>query len=167
MGKSFSLQPFAIGLVLGVVLATAWFYGHTTKPTINDATHQGSSEATSSAVQNSQPTPVDISGALSVSNQSAGSSVLIESVTVPPPGVWVAVREIDGGTLGNILGAVRAKGPRSAFMVPLLRNTKPGTTYAVELYRDNGDELFNAGSDSTYVDFSSDNPVIAYFTTTN
>ena len=37
---------------------------------------------------------VPLSGAVSVANQSAGSSVTIESVTVPPPGVWIAVREI-------------------------------------------------------------------------
>ncbi len=155
-----------MGIALGALLATAWFYGHaaqTVSPVSAEFPAPGKT-ATSTPLDTSLPT--DTSGSLSVSEQVAGSSVAIESVTVPPPGVWVAVREVEKGQLGNVLGAVRAKGPRSNFTVPLLRNTKPGTTYAVELYRDNGDEFFNAASDSTYVDFTSDQAVVAYFTTT-
>lgn len=107
------------------------------------------------------------SGAISVTNQSAGSLVLIESVTVPQPGVWVAVREVNGNDLGNVLGAVRVSGPRSAISVPLLRSTEPGLSYAVELYRTDDGDTFNPAINSVYVDFTTGMPVIARFTTTN
>lgn len=107
------------------------------------------------------------SGAISVVNQSAGSSVTIESVTVPQPGVWVAVREVNGSDLGNVLGAIRVNGPRSAISVPLLRATEPGLPYAVELYRTDGGEEFNLATNSVYVDFATGAPVIVHFTTTN
>lgn len=166
MGKTFSVQPFVVGIALGALLATAWFYGHPSN-TISQTTPVANTTGIAPATTTVRAVlPTDRSGALSVSDQAAGSAVRVESVTVPPPGVWIAVREVENGQLGNILGAVRAKGPRSNFSVPLLRNTKPGTTYAAELYRDNGDELFNAASDSAYVDFASDQVVTTYFTTT-
>jgi hypothetical protein len=107
-----------------------------------------------------------LSGAISVQNQSPGESVAIESVTVPPPGVWVAVREVQGTDLGNVLGAARVGGPRSNFSVSLLRATEPGHTYAVELYRDDGSGNFDLANDSVYVDFDTGQRVVAYFTTT-
>ncbi len=107
-----------------------------------------------------------LSGAVSVANQPAGSSVTIESVTVPPPGVWIAVREVHGNDLGNVLGAVRVTGPQSNVSIPLLRATQSGSSYAVELYRDSGNDVFDLVSDSVYVDFTTGAPVIVYFTTT-
>lgn len=122
---------------------------------------------------NASPTPQSSekagspeSGAVSVSDQAAGEVVIIESVTVPPPGVWVAVREVFGRDLGNILGAVRVSGPQSNISVPLLRATEPGLSYAVELYRDDGGKTFDLTSDSVYVDFATGASVITYFTTT-
>jgi len=106
-----------------------------------------------------------VSGAVSVTNQPAGPQVTIESVTVPPPGVWIAVREVVGNDLGNVLGAVRVTGPRSSVSIPLLRATQPGSSYAIELYRDGGNDVFDLSTDSVYVDFTTGAPVIAYFTT--
>ncbi len=107
----------------------------------------------------------DASGAVSVADQAAGDSVLIESVTVPPPGVWAVVHEYDGAERGNALGAERVHGPVSHVVVPLLRSTVPGMTYAVVLYRDNGDGVFNLADDSVYVDFDTGQPVVAPFKT--
>lgn len=106
------------------------------------------------------------SGAISVTNQPAGDTVLIESVTVAPPGVWVAIRETNGESLGNILGAARVQGPRTEVSVPLLRATLPGLVYAAELYRDDGDGRFDLASDSVYIDFDTGSRVVARFITT-
>lgn len=89
----------------------------------------------------------------------------MESVTVPPPGVWVAVREVQGNDLGNVLGAARAAGPRSNLSVPLLRATKAGRQYAVELYRDDNGGSFDPAANSVYVDFDTGARAVAYFTT--
>ena len=102
-----------------------------------------------------------------MSDQAAGSAVIVDSVTVPPPGVWVAVRETGGDTLGNVLGAMRVGGPRMNVSVPLLRATEPGHTYAVQLYRDDNNGLFDPTLNSVYVDFTTDARVVVYFKTTN
>ena len=92
--------------------------------------------------------------------------VTVESVTVPPPGVWVAVREMNGNELGNVLGAAWVNGPKSEVSVSLLRATKPGSSYAVQLYRDDGTGVFDSSINSVYVDFDTGTRVVAYFTTT-
>lgn len=155
MMKRFSLSSFVAGVMLGVLAAGAWFLGG--NPAL--APLSPSAQATSTGAAALQ------SGALSVTDQSAGDSVVVESITVPPPGVWVAVREMDGNDLGNVLGAAYARGPRSNFPVPLLRATEPGRSYAVELYRNDANGSFDFSKNSVYVDFSTGEPVIAYFKT--
>ena len=152
--------PFLIGLALGALAASAWFLGETVFITTEPA-----SETTASSTP--LATPADKSGTLAVSNQPAGMTVVVDTETVPPPGVWVAVRDVNtDGTLGNILGAARAHGPVANFSIPLLRATVPGTQYAVILYRENGDGVFDPPEDSVYVDFDSGSRVVQYFTTT-
>lgn len=159
MTRSLSVPSLALGIVIGALLTAAWAFGSVPAQTASSSVP---TVATSTAPVLTSST----SGAVSVQNQAAGSSVTIESITVPPPGVWVAVREVQGTELGNVLGAARALGPRTAFMVPLLRATTPGNTYAVELYRDNGNNVFDLTTDSVYVDFDSGDRVVSYFTTT-
>jgi hypothetical protein len=150
---------FVIGLALGTLFSAAWFLGMPPKP-LSD-TSFASTSVTSTSTNSMSPA----SGAVSVSDQKAGDSVLIDSVTVPPPGVWVAVREMAGSSLGNVLGAARARNPMSNLSVPLLRGTVPGQTYAVELYRDDGDGMFDANQDSVYVDFDTGQRVVVLFKT--
>ena len=159
MMKSFSMASFVAGFMFGVLSIGAWVIGDTFSPSLPPPLSV--SPLTTNA---SGTTPQ--SGAVSVTNQSAGPVVVVESVTVPPPGVWVAIRETNGTDLGNVLGAVRVNGPRSAISVPLLRATVPGSSYAVELYRDGGNDVFDLATDSVYVDFATGAPVIAYFATT-
>lgn len=102
-------------------------------------------------------------GTVSVADQPAGNSAIVESVTVPPPGVWVAVRDMTGNMVGNILGAAHARGPVSLFEVPLLRSTVSGRTYAITLYRDDGDDAFDLEKDSAYVDFDTGERVLVLF----
>lgn len=144
--------------MLGILFAAAWLVG-------GEVPASPFLTLTAPTMESEKGLPE--SGAISVTDQPAGTEVVIESVTVPPPGVWVAVREVSGRDLGNVLGAIRVNGPQSAFSVPLLRATEPGLSYAVELYRDDGDGAFNLATDSVYVDFSTGAPVIAYFATSN
>ena len=147
------LAVFFLGITVGIALSLAWFFG---APSQFDSTTLTSSTTPKMATT----TP---SGAVSVSDQVAGDSVSITSVTVPPPGVWVSVRDLNGDSLGNVLGAVRVHGPVSNVVVPLLRPTVAGRTYAVQLYRDDGDSQFDHNVDSVYVDFDTGQPVTVLF----
>ena len=151
------MSSFIIGVMLGLLLAGAWFFGSdiglvSSTPTSLLATTTGSSLLES--------------GAVSVADQIFGESVVVESITVPPPGVWIAVREADGSDLGNVLGAARVTGPHGAVTIPLLRPTEPKRSYAVELYRDDNNGAFDPSINSVYVDFDTGARVVAFFTTT-
>lgn len=153
----FSTGSFVAGVMLGALLAGAWFFGGDvsllpfTSPSLLATTTVSSLEE---------------SGAVSVADQPAGPSVTVESVTVPPPGVWVAVREVNGADLGNVLGAARVVGPHSSITVTLLRSTEPKRSYAVELYRDDNNGAFDPNVNSVYVDFDIGARVVSYFMTT-
>lgn len=156
MMKSFSTNSFIAGLMFGVLLSGAWFLGGNIPlvPTPSSA-----------LPADEQAFSLSEGGSVSVHNQRPGDTVVVESVTVPPPGVWVAVREVVGDELGNVLGAVRIAGPRSDISVPLLRATEPGRSYAVQLYRDDGSGVFDIAVNSVYVDFDTGARVVAYFST--
>lgn len=156
MMNHFSMSSFVAGIMLGVLLTGAWFFGGTT------ALLPGSS---ASLFATSTESGVPESGAITVANQPSGGTVVVESITVPPLGVWVAVREVRGSDLGNVLGAARASGPHSNFLISLLRATEPGRSYAVELYRDDASGTFDLTKNSVYVDFDTGARVVAYFTT--
>jgi hypothetical protein len=145
--------------IIGILAASAWFFELRLEKMKDQATDTASSTTSSATIQDSSH------GAVAVHDQQAGDSVLIDSVDVPAPGVWIAVAEIRGSDLGNILGAARALGPADNTFVPLLRATIPGKEYAVVLYRDNGDGSFDHTSDSVYVDFASGERVVAPFKT--
>ena len=163
------MQTFIGGLVVGVLLSIAWFYGNATWNVALTPNQQATASSTAPLSAAALVTATSTSAALAVSDQPAGGSVTIESVSVPPPGVWAAVREVNAGTLGNVLGAARAGGPRTNVVVPLLRATMPGRTYAVELYRASvaTSSVFDLTSASVYVALSSGKPVIVYFNTVN
>lgn len=157
MKSYFSMSSFVGGFMLGALLIGMW--------TVDVGFSLPFSSASSPApVKKVAPSESD---AIRVTNQSAGSVVMVDSLVVPPPGVWIAVREVNGPSLANVLGAARARGPGIAIPVSLLRSTEPGLLYAVQLYRDDGSETFDLASDSVYIDFATGAPVIVYFTTTN
>ncbi len=151
----FSTSSFVAGIMLGVLLTGAWFIGDT-MPSLPFVSSAPLATSTQSALLES--------GAVSVIDQPAGNSVIVESITVPPPGVWVAVREVNGRDLGNVLGAARATGPKSAFLISLLRSTEPDRPYAIQLYRDDNG-AFDPAVNSVYVDFETGLRVVAYFST--
>jgi hypothetical protein len=156
--KNFSTHSFIIGVMLGVLLTGAWFVGGETVLLSGESF---------SRLATSTESLLTTSGAIAVADQPPGESVAIESVTVPPPGVWVAVREVQAGNLGNVLGAVRVGGPKSGLSVPLLRATEGGRSYAIQLYRDDNNGGFDPAQNSVYVDFDTGARVVAYFKTTD
>lgn len=143
--------------MLGMLLSGAWFLS-------GNIPLLPAPSSTLSTEEQTFPLPED--GSVSVHDQSSGDTVVVESVTVPPPGVWVAVREVAGGDLGNVLGATRIAGPRSNVSISLLRATEPSRSYAVQLYRDDGNGVFDVSVNSVYVDFDTGARVVAYFSTT-
>lgn len=151
------MTSFVAGFMIGILFAAAWLLRGEVPP----------SPFSTLSPTGEEKNVIPESGAIAVADQAAGTEVVVESVTVPPPGVWVAVREMGGGDLGNVLGAMRLGGPRSSISIPLLRATYPGLSYAVQLYRDDGDGVFDLATDSVYVDFGTGAPVIAYFMTIN
>lgn len=158
MMKHFSIGSFIVGALLGVLFMSVQFYrGFTNHAQPPQALFNATS--TSATITNG--------GSVSVATQAAGNSVVVESVTVPAPGVWVAVREIIDNDLGNVLGAIHINGPLSNITVPLLRPTEPGRTYAVQLYRDDAGGTFSASVNSAYIDFDTGVKAVAYFTTAN
>lgn len=157
---TFSLHSFTIGIIGGVLIGAVLF---ATKdaPLLPSIQTPPVTESTSTV-----PKTMPKSGALSVVDQPSGSDVLIESVTVPAPGVWIAIREMNGDDLGNVLGAARVKGPASSVIVHLLRDTAPERKYTAMLYRaDNGD-VFDPAVNSVYVDYESGARVTESFLTT-
>lgn len=158
MMTHFSPSSFIVGLMFGALLAGAWFLR-------GDSVFVPFSSSPPLTTNTVSLSPV--SGTVSVVDQPAGDSVLVESVTVPTPSVWVAVREMNGNDLGNVLGAARVGGPRNGVVVPLLRATEPARPYAVELYRDDHDGRFDPAGNSVYIDFDTGAPAVAYFKTTD
>ena len=157
----FSINSFVAGIMLGALLAGAYFLG-------NDVVGLPFFSAGNTALDNSNLKSVGgSSGAISLVNQPAGAVVTIESLLVPSPNVWVAVREVRQNSLGNVLGAERVAGSQKNFTVSLLRATTANQSYAVQLYRDDGNGTFDPATNSTYIDFDTGAPVVSYFTTTN
>ncbi len=176
---------FISGCAVGALFVWGWVSttrapallpsGSTSTPSLSGTSGQAPSQETASssfATAQSSTTQAETfspamaqSGAVEVIDQPAGKSVVVQSVTVPPPGVWIAVRETQGTTLGNVLGAARVHGPRSRVIVDLLRATQPNRTYVVELYRPGAAGSGFSVHDSVYVDFDTGQPVIVPFHT--
>jgi len=156
MSAHFSPTSFSAGLVIGALLSAAWLYGG-----VSELPDLWGPSSTTSSVKSD----VSESRLLSVADQSAGSEVMVASVATASPGVWVAVRETVGETLGNVLGAARVGGPRENVVVSLLRATEPSRTYALQLYRDDNNGTFDLKMNSVYVDFETGSRVVVYFKT--
>ena len=157
MKATFSPLSFIAGAVIGGLLVVGWYSGGISQSSLTASTSPETSTTTSSSSE---------STLLTVSDQAAGKSVLVDSIIAPVQGVWIAVRDINGDELGKVLGAARVSGTRSNVTVQLLRATEAGKEYAVELYRDDSNGTFEAGLNSVYIDFDTSAPAIVHFKTT-
>lgn len=136
-----TLVAFVVGLLIGGMLVWA-FSGPT-----NEAPKE-TSEAADVVVEEAPATEETTETGLSVGeanittgNQPAGTVVTIKDATYPFEEGWVAVRDYTDGVEGFVLGAVRFS--KADGLVPtevvLLRPTVAGNTYALSLYKENGD----------------------------
>jgi len=148
------------GVVVVLIVIGAWYLGTSLKPTSGTSTtidtsttgssvdgsyNTGANTGTTGTGTMSDTGTVKVSGeAITVSDQPAGSYVMVSSVTLPQMG-WVAVRDSSGHTLG---AARFDAGTYSAVQVPLLRNTTSGEHYQVLLYVDDGDKVFDLHKDT-------------------
>lgn len=81
--------------------------------------------------------------AIMVADQGAGSVATVGSVETDAS-AWVAVREDMNGMPGNVLGAARVDAGESRnIVIRLLRPTEAGKTYQINLFKDNGDRVFD------------------------
>jgi len=156
MMQRFSTSSFVIGVMLGIILAGAWFLGKDS-PIL---------PVSSFLADNDKGESLPVSGSIVVADQAAGPEVVVKSVAAPVYGIWVAIREVDEKDLGNVLGAARVSGLQTNIIVSLLRATEPSRPYAVELYRDDNNGAFDPSANSVYVDFDTGSRAVAYFKTT-
>jgi hypothetical protein len=89
-------------------------------------------------------------GSLTVDDQAAGTTVVLDSVTYPSTDGWVVVRDYENGTAGSILGAARYSTDvgLTPDVVTVLRATEAGNTYQVMFYSENGDRMFDLRDDA-------------------
>jgi len=164
------------GIVVVLLLIGAWYLGTTHKvgssmgwsstgTTTTTADSSASNTAQTTTGTNSTVSAADMQvggGAITVSDQPAGSFVVVKSVTLAQPG-WVAIRDAAGKTLG---AGYFAAGTQTAVQVPLLRNTTSGEKYQALIYADDGDRTFDLHKDTLVM--NSDGSVAgASFTATN
>ncbi len=93
-----------------------------------------------------------VSAPATVLDQQAGKSVTVREVNMPAPGVWVAIAEMRGDVVWRVLGARHAFSKGTDFPVGLLRPTVPNAEYAVILFTDDGDGIFELHGDAPVED---------------
>lgn len=133
------------GLVIGFLIGWTW---KEEKMSIDDVNKNVVATSTLSAV----PFPakmydtVEATSSVAVDDQRAGSLVFVKHTEVSKP-TWIAVREMLGDTVGNILGAQMITNTSDDVPVTLVRGTVAGQKYAVFLYQDDGNGQFEFRQD--------------------
>lgn len=88
-------------------------------------------------------------GVVEVGQVKAGSSVALSRANYPMSDGWIGVRTYKDGRLGNLLGVVRFS--ESQGLVPneivLQYPTTAGSEYAIVMYSEDGDRVFNLAGD--------------------
>ena len=165
-----------IGLLIG--MAIGWRMDNRVSQfegvTGAQASTTGSASSTTSAASDSEAVgagsastgSTDSGAALSVSDQPAGHAVVIAHVSLSVVG-WIAVHEVSAtGVIGNVLGAARRNpGSYDNVVVDLLRATVPNGRYAVILYADNGNKIFDLKGDQPILG-SDGKPIMSEFAAT-
>ena len=101
---------------------------------------------------------------VSVANQPFGTTVVVTNIALNRT-TWVAVKEELPTGAGNLLGARRLPaGLHDNTEVELLRSTALGGQYAVLLYEDDGDLVFDHKTDWLVTELGQ--PVVVRFTAT-
>lgn len=145
-----TIVAFVVGLLIGGLIVWMFAGSPADAPTeseeVDTQTEEMNEEETSEEMNEGPAAVEDTSseapmmeigdGAVTVSDQSASTVVVLDSVTYPMAEGWIGVREYNNDRLGNILGVVRFS--ESEGLVPeeivLQRSTAPGNEYAVVFY---------------------------------
>lgn len=142
------IAAFVLGLFVGVAASALWVLVQGDRSNPNDENEAKTEEVTAQEKEEITSETAPISGnTLSVADQLAGNTVIVDRVSISSAG-WVAVHEDVDGALGNILGAARFPEGEHDGIVPLLRETVAGEKYHAVLYFDNGDREFNFNEDT-------------------
>jgi hypothetical protein len=97
-----------------------------------------------------------------ISDQKAGSAVIVSEVALPATG-WIAIRDYKDGKMGNTLGAkLLNKGTVSNVAVDLLRAMISGNSYVAVPLKDNGDGLYKGVDDVPFND-AGGKPIMTVF----
>lgn len=142
----------AAGVAVVLLIIGAWYFGGMqarsgveVSPTETTVQNDADAKKDSDTKSTSAATRVSVSGeAIVVTDQPAGSKVVVASVTLKERG-WIAVRDNNG----RVLGAGRFEaGTSKDVVVELLRATVSGEKYQVLLYVDDGDNQYDLHKDS-------------------
>jgi hypothetical protein len=139
------------GIIVGVLLATAWSSLGNTSALGSAATSTPVNVATKGTTTTPGTSKGSATTPLEVLDQKAGSEVTISKLNVVRP-TWVVVYVSREGKPGNALGARLFFAGDKGGEVALLRATQQGQQYFVGLSVDNGDRVFSLSADKPIAD---------------
>lgn len=158
-----TVVAFVTGLLIGGLLV--WVFSATPNNTDGPKTDDVKVDESSSEVTQDEGTNQTIEtkadtkkittseivgeGAITITDQKAGSVVEVAVTKYPTKNGWVVIRDFKDGVLGNILGAGRYSIDEglTPTSVELVRETTAGNTYQAMFYTNEGDIGFNLGED--------------------
>lgn len=158
-----TLVAFVVGLLIGGMLVWAFSGPNNDRPDreMNEetaevieeegATDETANEETSEEAVEEETAPELMmgDGAVEVADQAAGLSVSLDRAEYPVEEGWIGVRDYNNGQLSFIKGVVRFSA--AAGLVPediiLQVPTLAGQEYAVVMFTEDGDNIFNPAGD--------------------
>jgi len=161
-----TIVSFAVGLLIGGTLVWAFTGGENAEAPntqdrpdsevgANDEDEDQEMETKSEneeVMNENEPAETNLpmgDGSISVDDQAASTRISMASASYPIGEGWIGVRDYSNENLGGILGVVRFS--ESQGLVPkdiiLQRPTRAGNNYAVVIFTENGDRLFNSAND--------------------
>lgn len=164
-----TVVSFVVGLLIGGLLVWA-FSGSTNETKKTDDTAQKTETTQTTDNQKSDDKATDKTdtkapdankeevkntlpvgeGKITVTDQKASASITMDTATYPVSEGWVGVRDYANGQLGALLGVVRFSEKQGLVpkTIELQRSTTAGNEYAIVVYQENGDYLFNLAEDA-------------------
>lgn len=132
-----SIIAFVAGVLIGGLVV--WMFSSP-----SDAVKPEGKDSQATAIDSASTTDSNTSaqigsGSVEVTSKVAGESVAVEVSEFPADHGWVAVRDVNDGVLGNMLGATEynVTEGRIPTSVGLFRATEAGKTYKVVFYTEN------------------------------
>jgi len=158
-----------VGLIVGFLFGWYWHKSGDENALVENGVNNIATSTDLTAVLSTSTAPVpqnlyntvSATDSVLVLDQKAGNLVFIQHIDASVP-TWVAVRDVADGVVGNILGAEMITTATDDLPVTLLRSTVVGQKYAVFLYQEDGDGVFNFKKDALVM--QSNTPVSAVFT---